>query len=397
MTDREVVAEQTAMRGLLGAVTADLGEPLAPAWEEAFWAVPRHRFLPDRVWLGAALDVCDRHTDPGGWLGAAYADGSVVTQVNDGRDPGEGDPWPSSSASAPSIVFRMLGMLDVRTGHRVLEVGTGTGWNAGLLAHRVGAGNVTTIEVDPALAAQAALNLKNTGLEPRVIDGDGAAGHPASAPYDRIIATCSVREVPRAWLEQTRPGGVILTPWETPWACYGLVRLVVEPEGPASGRFHPHSAFMLMRNQRTDLRIFRDVVRDEHVPDESSTGLSPWAVAGDDWAARFAVGLRTRDVWHAWHDDPGVDGVAARLWLATTDATSWAAVDWDGRTRERFTVWEHGPRRLWSEVETAYAWWREAGRPGPERFGLTVATDGTHTPWLDRPDHPVPAPVRPEA
>ncbi|NEE33174.1 methyltransferase, partial [Streptomyces sp. SID7982] len=85
-----------------------------------------------------------------------------------------------------------------------------------------------------------------------------------------------------------------------------------------------------------------------------------------------------------------VEGVDSRLWLATTDAASWAAVDVDGRTADRFAVWEHGPRRLWDAVEAAYGWWREAGSPGPERFGMTVAPDGTHVPWLDVPDSPVP-------
>ncbi|WP_251056756.1 hypothetical protein [Streptomyces sp. ISL-94] len=113
-------------------------------------------------------------------------------------------------------------------------------------------------------------------------------------------------------------------------------------------------------------------------------------MSGDDCAAQFAVGLQLRDVWRTWHDNPDVEGVASRLWLATTDATSWAAVDWDGRSSGRFTVWEHGPRRLWESVEAAYAWWRGMGRPGPERFGLTVAPDGNHVPWLDSPDHPVP-------
>lgn len=77
-------------------------------------------------------------------------------------------------------------------------------------------------------------------------------------------------------------------------------------------------------------------------------------------------------------------------WLATTDATSWAAVDLDGGTADRFTVWEHGPRQLWEAVEAAFSWWREAWRPGPERFGLTIAPDGTHVPWSDAPDSPVP-------
>ncbi|WP_371652613.1 MULTISPECIES: methyltransferase domain-containing protein [unclassified Streptomyces] len=392
MTNHIGTAEQTAMRGLLGALDDDRLSPLPPEWEQAFWAVPRHRFLPERIWLGDDLKACTRDSAPATWLRAAYADGPVVTQLNDGEDPGAKGRWPSSSASSPSIVFRMLDLLRLRPGHRVLEIGTGTGWNAGLLANRLGSANVTTVEVDPTLAENAARVLKSIGLEPKVVAGDGSHGHPDAAQYDRVIATCSVREVPHAWLEQTAPGGLILTPWETPWLCYGLLRLTVDGEGVASGWFSPHASFMLIRGQRTDLRVYRDVVRDEHVPAESVTHLSPWAVAGDNWAAQFAIGLRTRDVWRTWHEGPDVDGVASRLWLATTDATSWAAVDQDGLDVDRFTVWEYGPRRLWAEVEAAYEWWRHIGRPKPDRFGMTVSPDGRHTAWLDSPDHPVPGP-----
>ncbi|WP_327680891.1 hypothetical protein [Kitasatospora sp. NBC_00458] len=143
----------------------------------------------------------------------------------------------------------------------------------------------------------------------------------------------------------------------------------------AEGRFGPHSAFMLMRTQRQDLRIFRDVVRDEHAPDESRTMLSPQRITGDAWEARFALGLRLGDVWTARDED------GARLWVATTDARSWAAVE-DG------TVWQYGPRRLWDEVEEAYRWWEERARPGPDRFGLTV-TEAEQWAWLDRPSRPV--------
>ncbi|MCX2184248.1 methyltransferase [Streptomyces sp. SKN60] len=390
MTPELSASEQIAMRDLLGAVNNDLEKPLAPEWERAAWAVPRHRFLPERIYLGEELTPCARAEAPETWLRAAYTADSVVTQVNDGHDPGNQERWASSSASDPSIVFRMLDMLDVADGHHVLEIGTGTGWNAGLLAHRVGSKNVTTVEVDPVLATDADVRLRKLGLAPTVICGDGARGHSSSGPYDRVEATCSVRSVPRAWVQQTRPGGVVLTPWESPWICYGLLRLEVSDRGDASGRFSPHSAFMLMRGQRTDLRIFRDVVRDDHRPDESWTTLSPWAVTGDDWAAQFAVGLQLRDVWRTWHDNPDVEGVASRLWVATTDATSWAAVDWDGQSDDRFTVWQHGPRRLWNEVEAAYVWWEHVGRPGPERFGLTTTPDAAEWAWLDSPDRPVP-------
>lgn len=67
------------------------------------------------------------------------------------------------------------------------------------------------------------------------------------------------------------------------------------------------------------------MVCDDHQPDESTTDLPPWRVAGDDLAAQFAPGLQLRDVWWTWHDNPDVEGVGSRLWVATTDATSWAA------------------------------------------------------------------------
>ncbi|MYS08321.1 methyltransferase domain-containing protein [Streptomyces sp. SID6041] len=389
MTTDLSASEQIALRDLLGAVNDDLDEPVDSAWERAAWAVPRSAFIPERIYVGGEWEARTRSEAPEEWFRAAYANDPVVTQINDGHDPGDGERWPSSSASAPSIVFRMLRMLDVAPGHRVLEIGTGSGWNAGLLAHVVGSENVTSVEVDAELASEARDRLRRGGMDVRVIAGDGVLGHAEHAPYDRLVATCSVRSVPRQWVEQVRPGGVVLTPWDSPWLCYGLLRLTVDDHGSASGRFAPHSAFMLVRNQRTDLRIFRDVVRDGHQPTESRTRLSPWAVTSGDMDMQFALGLQLRDVWWTWHDDPDVAGVASRLWLATTDAMSWAAVDWDGTSEDRFTVWQHGPRQLWGEVEAAHAWWARSDRPGPERFGLTVSPSGESA-WLDHPGKPVP-------
>ncbi|MFJ1591377.1 hypothetical protein ACIOD0_14180 [Kitasatospora albolonga] len=239
------------------------------------------------------------------------------------------------------------------------------------------------------LARAARKRPRKEGVTAAGVTGDGAAGYADDAPYDRLVATCSVRSAPRPWVDQVKPGGFILAPWESPWVCYGLLRMTVDDSGSASGPFSPHSAFMLMKNQHTDLRIFHDVVRDNHRPDESTTDLPPWRVAGDDLAAQFAMGLQLRDVWGKWHDNPDVEGVASRLWAATTDATSWAAVDWGGKPDDRFTVWQQGPRRLWNEVEAAHAWWPLHGCPGPERFGLTAGESA----WLDNPDQPVPATI----
>ncbi|GHF38897.1 protein-L-isoaspartate O-methyltransferase [Streptomyces mashuensis] len=368
--------EPAALRGLLAGIIEENGA-LPEKWASAITAVPRRLHLPRVIWQrddqGNYIAI-DAETNFGDWFSAAYAATSVVTQVNDGNpvDP-DVSAFPSSSASAPSIVARMLSMLDPRPGQRVLEIGTGTGWNAALLAHAIGEDNVVTIEVDATLAEQAATALKQTAPGVRVVCGDGTLGYPEGAPYDHVLATCSVSAIPEAWIEQIRPGGTILTPWSRPWCDYGLLHLAVEAGGKAAGRFHPYAAFMRARGHRLGLRLFRDVVADDHQPDESRTSLSPWSVAGDDWDAQFALGLRCPDLWHVWHDDPDVDGVATRLWVVTADGSSWAAVDHDGRQDDEFAVWQHGPRRLWNEVEAAWHWWTAKGRPEPSCFGLTVA------------------------
>ncbi|MFF5637401.1 hypothetical protein [Streptomyces sp. NPDC012825] len=205
MTEDFVAAERTALRGLLDTLRREGLVP--PEWERAARAVPRSAYVPERIYLGDDLEPCDRADAPETWLRAVYADDSVVTQINDGGDPGEdGERWASSSASAPGIVFRMLRMADVDSGHRVLEIGTGTGWNAGLLSHVVGPENVTTVEVDPVPAATAKDRLWREGLRAEVVTEDGALGHAGSAPYDRLVATCSVRSVPPRGSNRSSPG-----------------------------------------------------------------------------------------------------------------------------------------------------------------------------------------------
>lgn len=121
-------------------------------------------------------------------------------------------------------------------GETVLEIGTGAGWNAGLLAHRLGGGRVVTIEVDPILAAATNGRLDALDLRPRVVVGDGEQGWAQGGPYGRILCTCSVTRVPDTWPRQTAPGGRIVTPWATAWAAYGTLRLDVDGDGDGGAR-----------------------------------------------------------------------------------------------------------------------------------------------------------------
>ncbi|MFJ4674871.1 methyltransferase domain-containing protein [Kitasatospora sp. NPDC088783] len=378
-------------RGLASALVT--GGALRSDWLPSFEAVPRELFVPDRIWPGIANGtkqnpVVHRSKDPEAWWNAVYSDIPLTTQWDDGRHEGDGlGSVPSSSSSMPTMVVSMLRDLSVRPGDRVLEIGTGTGWNAGLLAHRLGGPNVVSIEFDPDVARGARENLRRAGLAPTVVEADGRAGWPTGAPYDRIIATCSLLEIPAAWLEQSAPGAVIVAPFGTEYGGEQIVRLTVNGEGTrAVGGFTGGSAFMRIRQQRTERPPFDEYLHGVPWPADgvrSTTTLSPRDTG--EWFRQFVIGLGVPGAfWRAERYDRD----AYTLWIYSRDKQSWASVDHE-RDRTEYEVYQSGPRRLWDEVEAAYRWWDDQGRPEHNRFGLTVTPDA-HTAWLDRPDNPVP-------
>lgn len=165
------------------------GVALSPAVVTAFETVPRHLFVP-----GVFPEI-------------VYRDVDIVTR----RDK-YGVPLVRSTQ--PSVMGRMLTAAAIEPGHNVLEIGTGTGYNAAMLAELVGeTGQVTTIELDPDAAEAAEAHLERAGYTGiRLVRGDGAFGNPEYGPYDRIIATSSVWDVPSAWLDQLREDGLLVTP-----------------------------------------------------------------------------------------------------------------------------------------------------------------------------------------
>lgn len=381
-------AEEAGLSGLASALVE--AGALTPEWLSAFEAVPRELFVPDRIWPGIAdgteqTALVDRAKDPDAWFEAVYSDVPLTTQWDDGRHSGDGlGATPTSSNSMPRMVFSMLADLDVREGHRVLEIGTGTGWNAGLLAARLGGANVISVEYDEDVSKGAVENLRRAGLAPLALVGDGRLGHPAGAPFDRVIATCSVGEVPRTWIEQTRPGGVIVTPWGTDYGGEYIARLTVADDGTANGAFTRSSAFMRLRQQRPQRPPFDAYLKGRQWPADgakTATTLSPADIGG--WLEQFVIGLQMPGAfWRAERYDDG----SYTLWTYSADTHSWASADYEPKASE-YVVVQSGPRALWDETEAAYRWWEEQGRPGFTRFGLTV--DGERV-WLDSPDCPVP-------
>ncbi|MFJ9849094.1 protein-L-isoaspartate(D-aspartate) O-methyltransferase [Streptomyces sp. NPDC101150] len=385
MTD-DADQERPRLDGL-GRVLMSSGA-LSSDWAPTYAAVPRSTVLPDLMWpfdmeAGRSLAV-SKADDPARWQEFADSDVPIVTQWDDGRHTGtEPGRVPTSSASMPSVVFRMLQALDLRPGHRALEIGTATLWNALLMAHRAGPGNVTTMEVDGALAASAGATAERFGNSVRVIHGDGSQGYPEGAPYARVIATCGLRSLPFAWVGQCEPGGIIVVPWGTHYSNGDAVaRLVVAADGrSASGRFTGPVEFMKLRAQRA-----MPVIHSDYVPgsvadgDETATTITESEFVGGQFTPqRFALGLRMPNCLLAVAEKR--DG-GRPVWLYGMTDRSWACA-WfrDGDTAR---VWQSGPRRLWDEAEAAYRWWEENSKPGHERFGLTVTAEGQSA-WLDDP------------
>ncbi|GAA3508082.1 methyltransferase domain-containing protein [Actinomadura keratinilytica] len=362
------------------------GDLTRPEWRDALHAVPRHLFVPNRAWCvpdgpaEVAGHAIDRDADPRGWWDAAYADAAIITQVADGDgDPATGEGAWTSSLSAPGAVTAFLELLYPLDGHRVLEIGTGTGWTAALLSARLGDEHVTTIEVDPAVAEQAAANLRTAGYKPRLIIGDGADGAPDGAPYDRVHVSCGVTTVPYAWVQQTRPGGVIVLPWMPEWQGGHKVRLAAVGDGRAIGRFHGSASYMMLRAQRsTGLHVPDDPAAAPGA-EETVTLLDPRSVVGDSYGADVAIAGMLPDVMGDAHRD----GDGWCLLLADTAGTSWARCRHRPGAREHL-VHQAGPRRLWDEVADAYLRWVGWGSPPRSRFGLTVDTTGQHI-WRDDP------------
>ena len=165
----EMVKEQIEKRGVKN-----------PRVLAALQAVPRHRFVPELL-----HDI-------------AYSDGPLPI--------GEGQ-----TISQPYIVAFMTELADIQPGEKVLEVGTGSGYQAAVLAELTS--EVYTIEILPGLAARAKANLESTGyaqVKTRV--GDGYLGWPEAAPFDAILVTAAADHVPQPLIDQLAERGVLVIP-----------------------------------------------------------------------------------------------------------------------------------------------------------------------------------------
>ena len=150
--------------------------------ESAFRNIPRHEFVP-------------------------------ASQLNYAYD---NEPLPimkNQTISQPGVVSIMTEWLDVKDGQKILEIGSGSGWQSAILSYLVGSGTVYSIERHPELVKFAQENLKKLQIDNvHMILGDGTLGYPKASRYDRIIITAACTEIPLPLLDQLSENGFIIAP-----------------------------------------------------------------------------------------------------------------------------------------------------------------------------------------
>jgi protein-L-isoaspartate O-methyltransferase len=291
----------------------------------------------------------------------------------------------------PSLMARMLEALDVQDGMRVLEIGTGTGYNAALLSRRLGQANVVSVEIDPGLVAQARSRLATLGYQPALVIGDGLAGAAAQAPYDRIIATAAVPEIPLAWIEQLAPGGKILANLRGDLAGGTLCLLtkhsgddeVIGPILPIGGHF------MWLRPDAGDPhRPHERIVAPERgTTSRTVTHVDPAGIRVEDERFRFLLQLQlpgARSLQSSEAFDPKTRDEHAAIVATASDgsrAEAFVRTHPDGTYR----ILQSGPRRIWHTVEVTDRLFDDLNRPAPGSFGV-VANRGIQFVWFGDDD-----------
>lgn len=204
---------------------------------------------------------------------------------------------------------------------------------------------------------------------------DGLYGYRPSAPFDRVVAICSVRTVPAAWIAQTRRVGRILAPLGGWLGGYARALLTVHGDGTASGPLLPGTvSFMLAR---------------AHQPPQPGNPLHRASLEGGERAARLGPGWLTEATDEAFHlrflaqwavpdAQAVVTGEATHLIDVVSGSVATLTPRGDG-----WRVRQAGPVRLWDLVEEALGAHAAAGSPSPASFELQVDADGAH--WLRHP------------
>ncbi|WP_285777896.1 methyltransferase domain-containing protein [Microtetraspora sp. NBRC 13810] len=327
--------------------------PQGSRWRPVIAATPRHLLVP-RWWETAdrgGWELRDGPQNPAGWLPAAYDDQTLVTRVGtrhaDHATAGDtlDDVRPTSSATHPGLVVDMLQAVDIYDGADVLDVATGSGYSAALLARSLGDAHVTSVDIDPYLVDVAAGRLEEQDLHPAMLACDATGPIPGS--YDRIVSMVAVRPIPPSWLAVLRPGGRLVTVLSR--TSLLIVADKVE-DGTAVGRvaWEPVTFMAARTGDGYPPRLRQRLVETWEL-DGESCGTGRYPVVDIGRARHLATMLELTIPGVETHFIVGRDGEhVARL---VHPDGSWARAS--GAPDALPVVHQGGPHRLWDLVDDA--------------------------------------------
>jgi len=180
---------------------------IKPETKDAFLKVQRHLFIKNLYsyddttdsWSSREINMTNPDEES---LKHAYTDTPLVISVKDNKV--------LSTSSQPSLMAYMIDLADLRNDSHVLEIGTGSGYNASVIAEIVSDKNVDTVEIERDVAAMAQENIQRAGKNIQVVVADGTNGVNDPAPYDSIIVTCATPDIP--WTDSLKEGGKVVIP-----------------------------------------------------------------------------------------------------------------------------------------------------------------------------------------
>ncbi|MFJ2111924.1 protein-L-isoaspartate O-methyltransferase [Streptomyces sp. NPDC087850] len=345
-------------------------DELPPRWELLDWERPEDR-----------AELC-RLLHSGDSIPIQHAGEPLLGRIPGVRSGGT----MTAMSSTMGMTSGLMNVLDLRPGQRVLDVGTGAGVTAGVMCFVCGDDDVVTLDVDQHVGEAVRAHLAALGYRPTVVTGDGRAGWPARAGYDRIFVSFAVPSIPTALVEQLAPGGLALMTVATSSPSWPGLAVITNS---STGQVHAElRAVEFGHRAGTGIDGFEQVFLSAKFRKQIATGggrrtqrsrLTPPAVT--DRGAWLALGAMRPGLVR----DFGTEG----LTIGAPRCGSWMRARPAG---SRWTVTVDGPRDIWAELHEVAALWRAAGSPSAYHIDIDSSGAQQATTSCGTLSWPLPAP-----
>jgi protein-L-isoaspartate O-methyltransferase len=362
----------------LATTLQEAGEPMRPQLRAAIQAVPRHLLTPPPAHPVTGERETPRQDDLVG-MAAWYADAYTPGYNHEpGPQPGRGV---AVAPGSPAWVARVLHAAEITSSCRVLEVGPASGYLTALLATWLGSAAVYATDADPDHVMQLRQRLCLLGLDPTLAVARPATGKVDAAPFDRIIATDPVAQIPRAWIEQAGATAIVLAHLRGALGAGGFVVLRPGKGAGLSGRFQPRlepvrrhptnwPEPMSVAGALAGRAVRRVALAEPSVA--GSVAVEPQRLGRDAAVRLLAQALLPRGT----RCHVGADPAGRMATYLTAPDGSWLEITHDTNSAGRYDTRGGGPTPLQDEVQTAWTQMRQLGNPRIDEFGITASCSG---------------------